>query len=76
MKCLPYTYDIPSEGMCHLHFHKNYRIYFTKMNSKYPIYLVSGKAKKCHPQFDSRMHRKIALIIIRKGYELLNYHIT
>ena len=76
MKCLPYTYDIPLEGMCHLHFHKNYRIYFTKVNSKYSIYLVSGKIKiKCHPQLDSRMHRKIAIIIIRKDYELLNYHI-
>ena len=76
MKYLPYTYAVPLESMCHLHFHKSCRIYFKKVNSKYSIYLVNGKIKiKCHPQLDSRMHRKIAIIIIRKGYELLNYHI-
>ena len=74
---LPYNYDISLESMCHLHFHKNYYIYFTKMNSKYSIYLISGKVKiKCHPRFDSRMHRKIGIIIIRKDNEPLNYHIT
>ena len=55
---------------------KHYPIYFTKMNSKYSIYFISGKVKiKCHSQLDYRMHRKIAIIIIRKGNELLNYHI-
>ena len=56
---------------------QNCRIYFTKVNSTYSIYLASDKVKiKCHPQLYSRMHRKIAIITIRKGYELLNYHFT